>query len=79
MLNYTPAANDIGQNGRSTLTTPKLPSSASDVPKSSKRIEVTLEDVEFSLKTDEKTLQELDEIHEDSIKAAQATRKFAWR
>lgn len=33
----------------------------------------------FTLKTDEKTMRELDEIHERAAIAAQAVHKFAWR
>jgi hypothetical protein len=45
----------------------------------SKRVEIDLEETGFTLATDDKTLKEIDAIHEDAIKAAQALRKFAWR
>jgi len=43
------------------------------------QIKFDLKDVGFSLDADEQTLKELEEIREDAVKAAQATRKFAWR
>ena len=33
----------------------------------------------FTLKIDEQTLREIDEIHEENIKAAQDSKKFSWR
>lgn len=50
-----------------------------DVPKLSERIEFNPQDSGVTLTTDAQTLREIDEIHEDAVKAAQATRKFAWR
>jgi hypothetical protein len=49
------------------------------VPALSERVEINSEEVGFTLTTDEQTLREIDEIHEDAVKAAQAVRKFAWR
>jgi hypothetical protein len=49
------------------------------VPKLSERIEFNPQDSGFTLTTDEQTLREIEEIHEDAAKAAQAIRKFAWR
>lgn len=46
---------------------------------SSERIELNPDDIGFTLKTDEQTLKKIDEIHEETVKAAQAMRKFAWR
>lgn len=43
------------------------------------QVQLDLKDVGFTLMSDEKTIQEIDEIREDAIKAAQATKKFAWR
>ena len=37
------------------------------------------EEIGFTLKIDEQTLREIDEIHEKNIKAAQASKKFSWR
>jgi predicted 3-demethylubiquinone-9 3-methyltransferase (glyoxalase superfamily) len=42
-------------------------------------MELNPEDIGFTLKTDEQTQKEIDEIHEEAVKAAQAMRKFAWR
>jgi hypothetical protein len=50
-----------------------------DVPKLSEQIEFDPQESGFTLTTDEKTLNEIDEIREDAVKAAQALRKFAWR
>lgn len=54
-------------------------STPSSVPVTSERIELSAETIGFTLKTDEKTLIEIDEIHEMAIKAAQAMKKFALR
>ena len=37
------------------------------------------EEIGFTLKIDEQTLREIDEIHEENIKAAQDSKKFSWR
>jgi hypothetical protein len=49
------------------------------VPASSDRQTFSTEEIGFTLKSDEKTLREIDEINEEAIKAAQAIKKFAWR
>lgn len=49
------------------------------VPKTSERIEMSAHDIGFTLRTDEKTLIEIDQLQEEAIKAAQATKKFALR
>lgn len=63
------------------IVLPKSKSSTppQDVPKLSERIEFNPQDSGFTLTTDEQTLREIEEIHEDAIKAAQAIRKFAWK
>jgi len=42
-------------------------------------VEFKAKDIGFTLKTNEKTLREIDAIHEEAVKAAQAKRRFAWR
>lgn len=37
------------------------------------------EKIGFTLKIDEQTLREIDELHEETIKAAQDNKKFSWR
>ena len=51
----------------------------SNVPPTSDRLEVTAESIGFTLKTDEQTLLDIDQIQEEAIKAAQAIKKFALR
>lgn len=57
----------------------KTTSSTWSVPMTSERIEMSGHDIGFTLKTDEKTLIEIDQLQEEAIKAAQATKKFALR
>jgi hypothetical protein len=63
---------------RNALTSPKS-SKPANVPTLPNRIEFNPQEVGFTLSSDEETLKEIEEIREDAIKAAQATRKFAWR
>jgi hypothetical protein len=49
------------------------------VPTSSDRQQFSADEVGFTLKIDEKTLRDIDKINEEHAKAAQATKKFAWR
>ena len=56
---------------------PKKP--PQEMPKLSSGIEFNPNDSGVTLTTDAQTLREIDKIHEEVIKAAQATRKFAWR
>lgn len=42
-------------------------------------MEFDAEEIGFTLKVDDQTLREIDEIHEEAITAAQAMKKFAWR
>jgi hypothetical protein len=58
---------------------PSSSSTPSDVPASSDRPAFSTEEIGFTLKSDEKTLREIDEINEEAVKAAQANKKFAWR
>lgn len=44
-----------------------------------KKLEFALQDIGFTLATDAKTLAELEEMQGEAIKAAQQSRKFAWR
>lgn len=64
---------------RRALSSDKPSPSPTDIPKSSDRLELNPEDLGFTLKTDDDTLKEIDALHEEAIKAAQAMRKFAWR
>jgi len=50
-----------------------------NIPDVSEQIEFDPRESNFTLLTDEQTLQEIDEIREDAIKASQAILKFAWR
>jgi hypothetical protein len=59
--------------------TDKPQSAPSAIPPTSKRREISAESIGFTLKTDEKTLIEIDQIHEEAIEAAQAIKKFALR
>jgi hypothetical protein len=49
------------------------------VPKLSKRRAFNPVDAGFSLNADEDTLRKIEEIQDEAVKAAQETRKFAWR
>jgi hypothetical protein len=53
--------------------------SPTKVPASTERLALDAKRVGFSLKADENTLREVDKIHEENIRAAQAIQKFAWR
>jgi hypothetical protein len=59
--------------------TDKPSSSPLTVPPTSERIEINAQDIGFTLKTDEKTLIEIDQLQEEAIRAAQASKKFALR
>ncbi|RXH35245.1 hypothetical protein XH84_05780 [Bradyrhizobium nanningense] len=45
----------------------------------SESVEFSAEALGITLKTDEKTLIEIDEIQEEAVRAAQASKKFALR
>lgn len=63
---------------RNALPSPKS-SKPSKVPTLSDRVEFDPREVDFTLSSDENTLEEIEQIREDALKAAQAIRKFAWR
>jgi hypothetical protein len=50
-----------------------------EVPKLSERREFNPADAGFSLNADEDTLREIEDIQDEAVRAAQETRKFAWR
>ena len=63
-----------------THTHTKPPSSSpSKVPASSNRMEFDAKEIGFTLKADEQTLRKIDQVHEATLKAAQAVKKFVWR
>ena len=45
----------------------------------SKRTPIPASDVGVTLRISDKALRELDQIHEETIKAAQEDQKFSWR
>ncbi|MBB4261315.1 hypothetical protein [Bradyrhizobium sp. CIR3A] len=45
----------------------------------SESVELTAQSLGVTLKTDEKTLIEIDQIQEEAVRAAQASKKFALR
>ena len=45
----------------------------------SSRVKFKAEEIGFTLKTDDKTLREIEAIQEETVKATQSIRKFAWR
>jgi hypothetical protein len=49
------------------------------VPEISERREFNPADAGFSLVADEETLLEIESIHDETVKAAHETLKFAWR
>jgi hypothetical protein len=67
------------ESARSVVLTRKQSTSTTEVPKLSARREFNPTDAGFSLNADEDTLREIEEIQDEAVKAAQETRKFAWR
>jgi hypothetical protein len=61
------------------LTSRQRSTPPAEVPKLSERGAFNPTDAGFSLNADEDTLREIEEIHDEAVKAAQETRKFAWR
>lgn len=57
----------------------KPQNSPSSIPHTSESIEINAQSLGITLKTDEKTLLEIDELQEEAVRAAQASRKFALR
>jgi hypothetical protein len=54
----------------------RMPSS---LPPTSEPIEIDAQSLGITLKTDDKTLIEIDQLQEEAIRAAQASKKFALR
>lgn len=42
-------------------------------------MEFDAKEIGFTLKADEQTLRKIDQVHEATLKAAQAVKKFVWR
>jgi Cu/Ag efflux protein CusF len=42
-------------------------------------VKFNAEEIGFTLKTDDKTLREIEAIQEETVKATQSIKKFAWR
>ncbi len=64
------------------MTTRQAPSRASAPRKAtdvSERTTIPASDVGVTLKISDKVLRELDQIQEESVKAAQEDQKFSWR
>jgi hypothetical protein len=61
------------------LTSRQRSTPPAEVPKLSKRRAFNPADAGFSLNADEDTLREIEEIQDEAVRAAQETRKFAWR
>lgn len=57
----------------------KTPSTPSNLPPTSERVEVSAESIGFTLKSDEQTVRDIQEIQERAIKDAQDVKKFALR
>ncbi len=57
----------------------KPQSMPSSLPSTSESIEINAQSVGITLKTDEKTFIEIDQLQEEAIRAAQASKKFALR
>jgi len=51
----------------------------SNLPASSERKAFDAKEIGLTLTIDQKTLEEIEQINEETIQAAQAIRKFAWR
>lgn len=62
-----------------TIVTQKTPAPPSNIPPTSKRLEVSAESIGFTLKSDEQTLHDIEQIQEKAIKAAQNVKKIALR
>jgi len=62
---------------------PHMPDKPQSMPSNllpaSESVEFSAEALGITLKTDEKTLIEIDEIQEEAVRAAQASKKFALR
>jgi hypothetical protein len=42
-------------------------------------MEFSAYEIGVTLKADDETLRQIDAIHEEAVKAAQSTKRFAWR
>lgn len=61
------------------LTSRSQTKSTAEVPQLSQRRTFNPTKAGFSLNADEETLREIEEIQDIAVRAAQETRKFAWR
>jgi hypothetical protein len=62
-----------------TIVTEKTPAAPTTIPPTSQRIELSAESIGFTLKSDEQTIRDIEQIQENAIKAAQDVKKFALR
>jgi hypothetical protein len=72
-------AHDLQSQRSFILTSRQRSTQPGKVPKLSERRAFNPTDAGFSLNADEDTLREIEEIQDEAVRAAQETRKFAWR
>lgn len=69
----------VRDNLKQPIVTKTTPAAPTNVPPTSQRIELSAESIGFTLKSDEQTIRDIEQIQENAIKAAQDVKKFALR